>query len=167
MTAASVGEPVHAAPLKPVELVEFTRFVGGEVRRGRYPFVRFDERTRWHRRIYRDRRVDVWLISWLPDQGTQLHDHGGSSGAFTVIAGTLAEAAYVRSGYAAGELREREHRAGHSVGFDGRYVHDVRNLSAAPAISVHAYSPALTSMTYYDVDRSKLVKLATVATDEP
>lgn len=167
MTAASVGHAVHAAPLNAVELVEYTRFVAGEVRRGRYPFVRFEERTRWHRRIYRDRRVDVWLISWLPEQGTRLHDHGGSSGAFSVISGTLAEAVYVRTGRQAGGLLECERRAGHSVGFDARYVHDVRNLSAAPAVSVHAYSPALTSMTYYDVERSRLVKLATVATDEP
>jgi len=30
-------------------------------------------------------------------------------------------------------------------------VHDVRNLSVAPAVSVHAYSKPLTSMTCYDL----------------
>lgn len=166
-SAASSAEPSLGAPLDAIQLVEFTRFVAGEVRAGRYPFVAFDERSRWHRRIYRDQRVDVWLISWLPDQGTQLHDHGGSSGAFTVLSGVLAEAVYVRSGRDAGRLREREHKAGRSVGFDSRYVHDVRNRSAAPAVSVHAYSPALTSMTYYDVEAHELVELATVITDDP
>jgi hypothetical protein len=169
MTALPTAEPAYgsSASLNAIQLVEFTRFVADEVRTGRYPFVEFDEQARWHRRIYRDQRVDVWLISWLPDQGTQLHDHGGSTGSFTVISGTLAEAVYVRSGRAAGTLREREHRAGRSVGFDSRYVHDVRNLSDAPAVSVHAYSPALTSMTYYDVDDGALVELGTVATDDP
>lgn len=31
------------------------------------------------------------------------------------------------------------------------YVHDVRNTSAGPAVSVHAYSPPLTEMTRYDL----------------
>lgn len=156
-----------ARPLTAIDLVEFTRFMAGDVRSGKYPFVRFDRRARWHQRIYRDRRVDVWLIGWLPEQGTQLHDHGGSSGAFTVITGVLCETVHVRGGRQAGRLRERAHEAGGSVGFDRRYVHDVRNLSEGPAVSVHAYSPALTSMTYYDVENGKLVEVASVLTDEP
>ncbi len=156
-----------AAPdsLTVIELVEFTRFVAGEVCAGRYPFVDFDDRNRWHQRIYRDQRVDVWLISWLPDQGTQLHDHGGSAGSLTVISGELVEAVYSET--ASGALRERRHEAGRSIGFDRRYVHDVRNLSDAPAVSVHAYSPPLTSMTYYDVRSGDLVEVATLLTDDP
>ncbi|HEY7048189.1 MAG TPA: cysteine dioxygenase family protein [Jatrophihabitantaceae bacterium] len=169
MTAvvAAAADLGPATPLNPIELVEFTRFVANEVRRGRYPFVRFDDQARWHQRIYRDRRVDAWLISWLPDQGTQLHDHGGSSGAFTVLSGQLSEAVCAHTGRYAGGLHECVHRAGHSVGFDGDYVHDVRNLSTAPAVSVHAYSPALTSMTYYDRERGQLIELATVLTNDP
>ena len=69
-----------AGPVNPIELVEFTRFFADEVRTGKYPFIDYDAENRWHQRIYRDQRVDVWLISWLPSQGTQLHDHGGSAG---------------------------------------------------------------------------------------
>jgi hypothetical protein len=167
MTAVSRIEAAPSAVLDPVQLVEFTRFLADEVRSGRYPFVEFDARTRWHQRIYRDPRVDVWLISWLPEQGTQLHDHGGSAGSFTVISGVLAEAVYIRSGRDAGLLREREHNAGRSIGFDRRYVHDVRNLSDAPAISVHAYSAPLTSMTFYDLRAGELEKLATLVTGDP
>src|SRR4051812_39826506 len=36
-------------------------------------------------------RAQVWLLSWLPDQGTPLHDHGPSAGAFAVVRGVLAE----------------------------------------------------------------------------
>ena len=167
MTAVSRIEAAPSAVLDPVQLVEFTRFLADEVRSGHYPFIEFDPHTRWHQRIYRDPRVDVWLISWLPEQGTQLHDHGGSAGSFTVISGELAEAVYIRSGRDAGLLREREHKAGRSVGFNRQYVHDVRNLSDAPAISVHAYSSPLTSMTFYDVHEGELEKLATLVTDDP
>ena len=77
-------QPLYFTPRR---LVEFTRFYADEVGGGQYPYVDFDADERWHQRIYRDRRIDVWLISWLPTQGTQLHDHGGSSGAFTVLSG--------------------------------------------------------------------------------
>ncbi len=167
MTAVSHAEAAPSAVLDPVQLVEFTRFLADEVRSGHYPFIEFDPHTRWHQRIYRDPRVDVWLISWLPEQGTQLHDHGGSAGSFTVISGELAEAVYIRSGRDAGLLREREHKAGRSVGFNRQYVHDVRNLSDAPAVSVHAYSSPLTSMTFYDVHEGELEKLARLVTDDP
>lgn len=153
--------------LDPIQLVDYTRFVADEVKNGLYPFIDFDPDTRWHQRIYRDQRVDVWLISWLPSQGTQLHDHGGSSGSFTVLSGELSEAVYVRSGPRAGALRERTHGAGRSIGFDSTYVHDVRNTSDRPAVSVHAYSRPLTTMTYWDVEDGELVKLATLDTDDP
>ena len=177
-------------PLGPGELVAFTQFLAREIRAGAH-VVDFDAQRRWHRRLYRDGRVDVWLISWLPEQGTQLHDHGGSAGAFTVVEGALAEAVLVRQSSAAASsavarpaagasvggvgvgaagaatLRERRHRTGATVGFDGRHVHDVRNLDRVPAVSVHAYSPPLTSMTFYDLERGRLTPFAQLDTDDP
>jgi Cysteine dioxygenase type I len=155
----SRAESLYFAPL---QLIEFTRFYADEVASGQYPDIDYDEERRWHQRIYRDRRVDVWLISWLPTQGTQLHDHGGSSGSFTVLSGRLNEAVA-----GSGRLHEHERPAGQSVGFGPHYVHDVRNLSTAPAVSVHAYSPPLTTMTYYDLAEGRLEPLASVATDDP
>jgi hypothetical protein len=151
--------------LDPVQLVEFARFVAAEVEAGRYPYVQYDADTRWHQRLYRDRRVDVWLISWLPSQGTQLHDHGGSSGAFTVISGRLSEAVH-RPGSA--QLLEHSRGAGASIGFGPHYVHDVRNLSDQPAVSVHAYSAPLTTMNFYDVEEDgSLSRLLSMPTDDP
>jgi Cysteine dioxygenase type I len=154
----------HPAPLyfTPLQLIEFTRFYADEVASGHYPYIDYDPEDRWHQRIYRDRRVDVWLISWLPTQGTQLHDHGGSAGSFTVLSGELTEAVV-----GGGRLRDNVRAAGDSVGFGARYVHDVRNLSAAPAVSVHAYSPPLATMTFYDLADGRLERLATLATDDP
>ncbi len=154
-------------PLTPLELVEHARLFGDEVAAGRYPYVRYDAEHRWHQRLYRDQRLDIWLISWLPTQGTQLHDHGGSAGAFSVLTGELNEAVY-RQAAEDQSLTEFRRSAGAAVGFGSRYVHDVRNLSDAPAVSVHAYSPPLTSMNFYDVaSDGGLNRLATLATEDP
>src|ERR1700760_2449803 len=75
----------------PLALIDFSRLYAAEVAAGKFPYIEYDERERWHQRIYRDRRVDVWLISWMPSQAASLHDHGGSSGAFTVVEGELVE----------------------------------------------------------------------------
>jgi hypothetical protein len=152
--------------LSTLELMNLSRFWAEEVSLGKYPFIDFDPESRWHQRIYRDPRVDVWLISWLPSQGTQLHDHGGSAGSFTVLSGRLTEAVHVGT-RPRGRLRDFRHEAGATVAFGPSYVHDVRNLDDAPAVSVHAYSRPLTSMTYYDVDGGRLVELAHVDTDDP
>jgi hypothetical protein len=85
------ARPRSLADFGPLELIDFARLFADEVAAGKYPYIEYDATERWHQRIYRDRRVDVWLISWLPTQGTALHDHGGSSGAFTVIDGELTE----------------------------------------------------------------------------
>lgn len=168
-----------AVPLyfSPGDLAEFAGFFATEVAEGKFPYVDYDKNERWHQRLYRDRRVDIWLISWLPTQGTQLHDHGGSSGAFTVLSGSLDEAALAGRRPPGSEGDERLHLidrrrcAGERVSFGPRYVHDVRNLSSAPAVSVHAYSPPLTTMNFYDLNycdgTQSLVPLATMATDDP
>jgi hypothetical protein len=143
--------------------MEFTRFAAVDVLAGRYPFVQFDAAERWHQRLYRDRRVDLWLISWLPSQGTQLHDHGGSAGGFTVVRGQLTETTVAN-----GRLHDISRVASDSVGFGKHYVHDVRNGSHQPAVSVHAYSPPLASMNFYYVGSDgRLIRSASVATEVP
>jgi len=162
---ATTGAARSAALLNPIDLLEYTRFAGEEILAGRYPFVRFDPDERWHQRLYRDRRDDLWLISWLPGQGTQLHDHGGSSGAFTVLSGELSEATYrphTRS------QSEQVHLAGTGFGFGAHYIHDVRNVTDRPAVSVHAYSLPLERMNFYDLNESgELELVATAVTDDP
>jgi len=39
-------------------------------------------------------------------------------------------------------------------------VHDVRNDSIEPAVSIHAYSPPLTSMRRYDITDGGLLRIA-------
>ena len=50
-------------------------------------------------------------------------------------------------------------RSGDVRAFGSQYAHDVRNASAAPAISIHAYSPPLTRMNKYELAGEQLVPL--------
>ncbi len=152
--------------MRPSRLQDVARSFGREVASGRYPGLRFDADERWFERIFHDGRIDVWLITWVQSQGTELHDHGGSSGAFTVVSGELTES-LVTGPAGNSRITDRVRRAGAGAGFGPDYVHDVRNVSAAPAVSVHAYSPPLQSMSYYDLSGGRLTRIATVATDTP
>ena len=111
--------------------------------------VRLRAEHRWYERLYQDSDHDIWVISWMPGQSTGFHDHGESSGAFVVATGVL-----------------EEHRPGHQPlvispgkwrSFGPDYAHDVRNISLAPAVSIHAYSPPLTDMNEYELDGNLLV----------
>jgi rhodanese-related sulfurtransferase len=92
---------------------------------------------------------DIWVISWLPGQSTGFHDHGASSGAFVVATGILEEHRP--------DERTRVIYPGKARAFGPDYAHDVRNVSLAPAISIHAYSPPLGEMNEYELDGSQLV----------
>jgi predicted metal-dependent enzyme (double-stranded beta helix superfamily) len=50
-----------------------------------------DGKDRWWTLLSTNEDVDVWLLSWRPGQATDLHDHGSSAAAFTVIRGELNE----------------------------------------------------------------------------
>src|SRR3954471_8652802 len=65
--------------------------------------IRFRTEGRWWTRLHGDHVLDVWLLTWLADQSTDLHDHGASGAAFTVVQGELGEVR-VRG------LREEHHR---------------------------------------------------------
>jgi len=108
--------------------------------------VRYDLDRRWYQRLTSDDDHEVWLLSWLPGQRTGFHDHGESSGAFAVARGALRErAAPGRRPGSSAALARGEVRS-----FGPWYIHDVINASVQPAVSVHAYSPPLTSMRRFE-----------------
>jgi hypothetical protein len=110
-----------------------------------------------------DRTVDyeLWVIQWPQDTGLVFHDHGGSAGAFHITAGMLEETSSTVHG-----LRLRRHclLPGEGKSFGPKYVHNVGNPKAEAAISVHAYSPPLTSMTFYSSSSTGL-EVSHVETD--
>lgn len=68
-----------------------------------------------------------------------------------VLSGELTEAIHQPGLPVDRSLLDRPRSAGTSVGFGAHYVHDVHNLGDRPAVSVHAYSRPLTSMSFYDL----------------
>lgn len=113
--------------------------------------VHFDTERRWYRRLRAGTGWEAWLLSWLPGQATALHDHGPSSGAFVVLAGTLHETIGPETSPAGTARTWSTHAVplGEIRSFDAGYVHDVANRGPAPAVSLHVYGPALTRMTRY------------------
>jgi hypothetical protein len=104
--------------------------------------------------------AQVWLLSWLPQQGTPLHDHGTSAGAFSVVRGTLTERV-VSAGRSAVADCTGDLAAGRVRHFGPHYVHQVTNNASEPAVSVHVYTPALSWMNTYRIDGSTLVRTGT------
>ncbi|KZS73575.1 cysteine dioxygenase [Mycobacterium kansasii] len=161
------------------DLLHATDQVADDVLSGRYdhllPRGGLPETQRWFARVHGDDDLDIWLISWVPGHATELHDHGGSIGALTVLSGSLNE--YRWDGR---RLRRRRLDAGDQAGFPLGWVHDVvwaprkapavepHSTAMPPTLSVHAYSPPLTAMSYYEVtERNTLRRQRTELTDQP
>lgn len=108
--------------------------------------VRFASPQRWWARLELTEEVEVWLLTWLPGQHTAPHDHGGASGAFSVVLGSLSETYR----YPGDAIRARTHTTGDAIGFGAGRAHQVWNTSAEKAASVHAYSPPLVPTREYE-----------------
>jgi predicted metal-dependent enzyme (double-stranded beta helix superfamily) len=143
----------HATtPLTMADLCSVVRSVAAQPSYWSTPLV-FDPAERWSRLLYADARYDLWILTWLPGQGTDLHGHDVSAGAFTVLRGSLVEARPNRRG----RLHPEVLPLGFTRWIAPYAVHQVRNVESQPAVSVHAYSPPLRSMTSYDEQAGRLV----------
>ncbi|MGH3945935.1 MAG: cysteine dioxygenase [Pseudonocardiaceae bacterium] len=120
------------------------------------PLVDYRTDTRWYRLLESTEQHQVWLLSWLPGQGTDLHDHGPASGAFALGAGTLTERVVAtKPGRSPVEVT-RALAVGHCRVFGPHYVHQVTNTGTVPAVSVHVYTPGLTVMNRYRMEPGEL-----------
>jgi hypothetical protein len=102
---------------------------------------------RWWLVLHRTANYEVRLLSWETDQTSDWHDHGGSSGGYTVVDGSLDERYRTNAG---ADVRERRLGTGAAGCFGPAHVHDVVHRSGRPAVSIHAYSPPLTVLTTYE-----------------
>lgn len=146
----------RATPVAPARLAEIVRAVAQRPETWRR-LVRFQSDRRWYQRLVLAEQHEIWLLSWLPGQHTGFHDHGDSAGAFAVAHGELLERA------APGGRPERSGRvlsAGAVRSFGAAYVHDVRNDSALPTVSIHAYSPPLLTMRRYKAASDGVLRAA-------
>lgn len=168
--------PALPTRLRPADLLRITDQGADDVLGGRYDALlphdlRWPTDRRWAIRLESDDELDLWLISWVQDHATELHDHAGSLGALTVLTGALSEYRWTGSA-----LQHRTLSEGDQAAFPLGWVHDVTRAPAQvgdPTLSVHAYSPPLTAMSYYEVTPhstlgySTLRRTHTVLTDQP
>jgi mannose-6-phosphate isomerase-like protein (cupin superfamily) len=157
------GSTMLPVPLDLAELTTLVREIAADDAFWR-PSLRLPEtRSRWWTRLWTDPDVDVWLLSWLPGQGTELHDHGASAAAFAVLAGELTE-----HRMEAERLVIHPRPAGTTTWVAPGVLHDVHGGGAGPAVSIHAYSPPLTRMNYYDSRGTTVLRsVQTTEPDEP
>jgi predicted metal-dependent enzyme (double-stranded beta helix superfamily) len=122
------------------------------------PLIRFDPLSRYYVRLASEPAYEAWLLTWVPGQGTDWHDHGGSAGAFVVVRGSLTEeAAAVTPDSGARVLPDPRHLdSGTLRAFGRKHIHRVTNTELEPAVSVHVYAPALTEMNAYVRDGARL-----------
>ncbi|MBW5484373.1 cysteine dioxygenase [Streptomyces bambusae] len=139
-------QPAKEHPTTVAEFVGLAREIAAD--RGRWAhLVEYDATTRWYHRLHTGPGYEVWLLSWVPGQGSGLHDHGPSSGVLTVLEG---------------ELTERSARGPLSLGagaqrvFAPGYAHDVVNDSLDGAVSLHVYFPGLTEMPMHHCSAAEL-----------
>lgn len=127
------------------------------------PHVHADPTGRRWSRLPGPDDVDVWVLTWLPGQATTLHDHGDSAAAFTVVQGCVEEVRPDDGGHLVAHLL----RAGDAHVVAPGQIHDVRGAGTGPAVTVHAYSPRLSRMTFWEVGAQGLERGRTVHTSEP
>jgi len=114
-----------------------------------WPDLHDPTRRTW-RRIAVGESCEAFVISWPTGGSIELHDHGGSAGAVVVTAGDLVETT-ARPGIDGGVVTTtRSLSAGSHVVFGPGHVHNIANHGLGPALSVHVYSPVLSSMTFFE-----------------
>ncbi|MGG8410589.1 cysteine dioxygenase family protein [Streptomyces sp. 12297] len=129
-------QPAKEHPTTVAEFVGLARSLA-ENRAEWEHLVEYDATTRWYHRLRTGPGYEVWLLSWVPGQGSGLHDHGDSAAVMTVLQGGLTERNQ-RGRLALGAGSERVLAPGH--------VHEIVNDSLEPAVSLHVYYPGLTQM---------------------
>jgi predicted metal-dependent enzyme (double-stranded beta helix superfamily) len=147
--SASLGYPKASGPLALLDLLQ--SYVAETAEWLPRPPAGLTERS--YELLELTDELEIWAIHWPQGQGLELHDHGGSVGALWVVEGSLEEH-YVGPEQ---NLARRSIVSGGGAAFGPHYVHDVVNAQAAPATSVHAYSPPMESMTFYRQEAQGLV----------
>ncbi|MFE4874397.1 cysteine dioxygenase [Streptomyces sp. NPDC056682] len=129
-------QPARPHPVTVAEFAGLARSIAADRSQWAH-LVQYDATSRWYHRLRTGPGYEVWLLSWVPGQGSGAHDHGASSGVLTVLDGELTE----RTERGAGTLTSGSQRV-----FAPGYVHEVVNDSLEPAVSLHVYYPGLTDM---------------------
>jgi hypothetical protein len=118
------------------------------------PLVRVDPDRRRYELVDEDERMDAWVLSWMPGQGTGFHDHYISGVGIAVAVGEVREDLLVYRG----EDVRLQLRAGESRQGGPGYIHRVRHELGEPAVTIHVYSPRLDWVGQYRLGDDGVVR---------
>jgi hypothetical protein len=151
---ASLGDLVpHDGLLTSEELEEIAVGIVGRPELWE-PLVRTDAEHRRYELVYEDDRMDAWVLSWMPGQGTGFHDHYISGVGLCCAAGGVREDLLV---YGGNDI-ELHLRAGDSRRGGPGYIHRVRHELGVPAVTIHVYSPPLDWVGQYRLAENGIVR---------
>jgi len=145
--ASLEGIVPHDGLLSPSELEDVAQTLAGRSELWE-PLVHADSTHRRYELVYEDDRMDAWVLSWMPDQGTGFHDHYISGVGLCVASGCVREDLMVYGG----EPQSRDLRPGDTRQGGPGYIHRVSHHDGAPAVTVHVYSPRLDWVGQYRLD---------------
>jgi quercetin dioxygenase-like cupin family protein len=137
--------PTHRRPVLPLrELDRVVRRIAATPELWT-PHVPDPVTDRAYVRLVATSTYEAWLLSWTPGSRVSPHDHGDSAAVFAVLDGRLED---VR--FSDGRAHRRVVGAGDVSAIPRGVVHDVVAVGAGTAVSLHAYSPRLSEMGFYD-----------------
>ncbi len=124
------------------------------------PFIYFREETYGRNLVYRTELYELLVLTWLPQQRTPIHDHGGQRCWMMVQSGKLFFKNFKPPHADGGPLEVlgpcETHVAGEAVYIDdGIGTHSIANASNQPAVSVHLYAAPIPRCRIYDETRRR------------
>ncbi len=143
----------HEGILSPAELENVARDLAVRTELWQ-PLVHADTGHRRYELVYEDDRMDAWILSWMPGQGTGFHDHYISGVGLCVASGCVREDLMVYgNAHQSRELRPGDTRQG-----GPGYIHRVSHHEGLPAVTVHVYSPRLDWVGQYRLDEDGVMQ---------
>jgi len=119
------------------------------------PFIYFREETYGRNLVFRTDFYELLVLTWLPQQRTPIHDHGGQRCWMLIQSGKLLFKNFKPITLDNDTLEVcgpcQLHEAGDTVYIDdGIGVHSIANATNQPAISVHLYAAPVPRCRIYD-----------------
>jgi hypothetical protein len=125
------------------------------------PLVAEDPTAVHWERIAVPEDVEVFVVTWPTFTDTRLHSHDGAASAFVPVRGVVTE---IRPDEQL-RLVPRKFVPGVTGVLDGYDVHELQNEHVEVAVSIHAFSPRLRSVTWWERQGDAFVPSASVAVD--
>lgn len=144
-----VCNQAEAGPLTTSQLAELVTQIANRPELWK-PLVVVDPERRRYRLLYEDNRIDVWVLSWMPGQGTGFHDHDLSGVSLVCAQGMVVEKQMLLP-HGATRIEMEPGQVAREGG--AGYIHSVAFGAGDPvAVTIHAYSPCLIRVGQYKVD---------------